>query len=249
MRKISVIAVLICLVLTPVLSANKIVESEKGKLNVLFVTGGHSYDEESFYKMLDKLSGVSYNVVAHPAAYGMLKADKINKYDVVCLYDMPQKITEEAQKDFIAMLEQGKGLVVLHHALGSYDDFWPEYTKIAGGQYHSSPWKKDGIEQPLSTYKHDVVFDVKVVDSDHPVTRGIENFTITDETYGFIEILPTVYPLLSTNEPTSSPLLCWTNKYANSRIVTLTLGHDKLAWENSSFLRILSQAIRWVGQK
>lgn len=212
--------------------------------NVLLITGGHSYDKDKFDAMLAKLP-ITYDHVEHPAAYAMLKADKIKAYDVVLLYDMPKEITPEAQQDFIAMLEKGKGLVVLHHAFCSYD-FWPEYVKIIGGRYHHYPWKKDGKEQPVSTYKHDVTMQIRVEDKTHPVTKGIDDFEIIDEAYGGTEILPTVHPLLSTNELASGPLVCWTNRYANSRIVTLTLGHDHQAWENPAFVKILSQAIGWV---
>ena len=215
--------------------------------HVLFITGGHEYDKEQFSEMLSKLP-VTYEHVEHPNAHAMLKADKIAKYDVVLLYDMPKEISEEAQADFIAMLEKGKGLVVLHHAFCSYD-YWPEYTKIVGGRYHHFPWEKDGVAQRVSTFKHDVTFDVKVEDKNHPITKGINDFQITDETYGNTEILSTVHPLLSTNTPTNAPLVGWTNQYGNSRIVTLTLGHDHLAWENKAFIQLLSQSILWVGKR
>lgn len=247
-KKLSCIVYVVCLLALPVSVWGKVPPSGDKDLKVLLVTGGHGYDKENFGKMLAKLPGITYDMVAHPKAHAMLKADKISGYDVILLYDMPKEISEEAQKDFIAMLEAGKGLVALHHAFCSYD-FWPEYTEIIGGRYHHYPWERNGMEQPLSVYAHDVVFDVKVEDADHPVTKGIQDFTITDETYGLTEILPTVHPLLSTEEPTSGYLVCWANQYANARVVTLTLGHDKLAWENPSFFQVLSQAIIWVGQK
>lgn len=242
MRKI-VIILFICLINLPVFS---ICAENKGKKipHVLLITGGHDYDETAFGQMLEKLS-ITYDHVKHPNAHAMLKAEKIAPYDIVLLYDMPKEISEEAQKDFIAMLENGKGLVVLHHAFCSYD-FWPEYISIIGGRYHHYPWKENGVEKPVSTYKHDVTFDVKVVGKKHPITKGIKDFRITDETYGGTQILPTVHPLLSTEEGTSGPLVCWTNKYRNARITTFTLGHDHLAWENPSFIKVLSQAIYWT---
>ena len=220
--------------------------AERKTAHALFITGGHDYDKEHFDVLLSKLP-ITYDHVEHPNAHKMLKSDNISKYDVVLLYDMPQEISEEAKADFIAMLEKGKGLVVLHHAICSYD-FWPEYVKIVGGRFHHYTWKKDGVEQTPSTFKHDVKFDVKVEDKNHPITKGISDFSIIDETYGSTEILPTVHPLLSTNEPTNGPLVCWTNKYGNSRVATLTLGHDKQAWKNQSFIEILSRSILWAAE-
>jgi type 1 glutamine amidotransferase len=221
-------------------------QSEK-KVNVLIVTGGHDYDEVGFDELLAKLP-ITYDLVKHPDAFAKFEAATIKNYRTVLLYDMPTNITEKMQRDFLAMLENGVGLVVLHHAVCSYRN-WPEYMRIAGGRYAHTPWIKDGIEQPASTYTHDVEFMVKVGNHEHPVIKGITDFRIVDEVYGNMEILPTVHPLLSTDESNSSPLVGWVNPYGNSRIVALTLGHDKQAWENPAFIQILSQAIRWTAEK
>jgi len=213
-------------------------------VKVLFITGGHDYDKENFNMMLGKLP-IVYDHVEHPDAHGMFKADKMDKYDVVLLYDMPKDISPEAQQDFINMLTNGKGLVVLHHAFCSYD-YWPEYVRIVGGRYHHFPWTKDGIVQKPSNYTHDATLQVRVEDINHPITKGVSGFEILDEAYGNTEILPSVYRVLSTDSPSSGPLVCWTNTYGKSRVVALTLGHDKHAWENPSFLKVLSQAIVWA---
>ena len=213
-------------------------------VKVLLITGGHDYDKENFDELLSKLP-IVYDHVEHPNAYRMLKSDKIDQYDVVMLYDMPNEISPEAQRDFIAMLHNGKGLVVLHHAFCSYD-FWPEYVRIVGGRYHHFPWVKAGAVQRPSAYTHDATLQVRVADLKHPITKGVSDFEIIDEAYGNTEILADVYPILSTDSPASGPLVCWTNIYGQSRVVALTLGHDHQAWEHPSFIKTLSQAIVWA---
>lgn len=214
------------------------------EIKTLIITGGHDYDKAGFDELLAKLP-ITYDHVEHPNAHAMLAPDKAAPYDVILFYDMPSELTPEVERHFHALGEAGKGIIILHHAFCSYD-FWPEYIQIAGGRYQHYPWTKDGIEQPLSTYKHNVTFNIKVEDADHPVTKGVTDFQITDETYGQTNILSSVHPLLSTTEPSSAPLVGWTNTFKNSRVVTLTLGHDRQAWENPSFIQILSQAIKWT---
>ena len=214
------------------------------KVNVLVITGEHDYDEEGFDLLLETLP-ISYDLVRHPEAFAMLAADHIKNYQTVLLYDMPNEITDHAQKDFLAMLDKGVGLVVLHHAVCSYRH-WPEYKQIVGGRYAHAAWMKDSIPQPASTYTYNVEVNVRVGEFEHPVTKGVESFQVVDEVYANLEILPTVHPLLFTDEPRSSPLLCWVNQYKNSRVVALTLGHDKQAWQHPSFIQILSQAIQWT---
>ena len=219
----------------------------KKDIKVLVITGGHDYDKAGFEELLAKLP-MTYDHVEHPDAYAMLAPENVAPYDVILFYDMQGKHGEHTDRYFFELTEAGKGLIVLHHAFCSYD-FWPGYMRITGGRYYHYPWAKNGVQQPLSTYTHDVTFEVKVEDPAHPVTEGISDFQITDETYGQIEILPTVYPLLSTAELSSAPLVGWTNVYRNSRVVTLTLGHDRKAWEHPSFIQILSQAVKWTAGK
>jgi type 1 glutamine amidotransferase len=145
----------------------------------------------------------------------------------------------------VALLNGGKGLVVLHHALANYQE-WDEFEKIAGGRYHTQPYTRDGKQHPASTYRHGVDISVHVADPDHPVTAGLEDFTIHDEVYGGFSVQPTVHALLTTDHPESSETLAWTNEYGKSRIVTIQLGHDAHAYENPNYRKLVQQAIRWV---
>jgi len=240
MRNLSVL--LCCLLLSTSLSFCQ--GERQTKPHVLFITGGHDYDETGFAELLSKLP-ITYNHVRHPNAYRMLKSDSIAAYDAVLLYDMPKEIPTEAQNDFIEMLNRGKGLVVLHHSFCSYDH-WPEYKVIIGGRFHHFPWMKDGVEQARSTFKIGVPLNIKVEDTKHPITVGISDFQIIDEAYKITEILPGVHPLLSTDNPLSEPLIGWTKQYGKSRIVTFTLGHDERAWEHPAFIQILSRSLLWV---
>ncbi len=220
--------------------------NEPKPVRVLLVTGGHDFDREPFFAMMKSFAGMTYTEVAHPDAWVMFKPENRNVYDVILLYDMPQAIDEQAKNDYMDCLKQGKGLVVLHHAYGAYPD-WQEYQTIVGGRYYFTPWvDAKGVTQPASTYQHDVTFTVKVADKKHPVTKGIEDFEILDETYRDGCVNPNVNILLTTNEPTSTPSIAWTNLYGRSRVVTILLGHDQHAWENPNFKTLLTQAVQWV---
>ena len=221
-------------------------QKKKDPVRVLLITGGHDFDQKPFYAFMKSLPGITFTEVKHPNALAMFRSENRASYDVVLLYDMPEAISEQEKKDFTDCLKAGKGLVVCHHAYCSYQN-WPEYQNIAGGRYHQKPWTNSkGAVHPASTYKHDVQFRVKVADSKHPVTKGIKNFDIIDETYAKGSVNPGVHVLLTTDEPTSTPSIAWTNRYGKSNVVTILLGHDKLAWTNPDFAKLLTQAIMWV---
>lgn len=224
------------------------VAAEDKPIRVLLVTGGHDFEGPQFSEMFRSFENIRVKAVEHPKAHAYFKPEAAKDYDVLVFYDMYQDISEEAKKDLLALLKEGKGLLAMHHCLASYQK-WPEYEKIIGGRYNLQKRIVDGVEQPASTYKHDVKFKVKVASPDHPVTQGVKDFEIHDETYGRFVVSPEVKPLLTTDEPTSSPTICWAQTYGNARVVTLQLGHDHLAYENPNFRRIVSQAIQWVAPR
>jgi len=93
---------------------------------------------------------------------------------------------------------------------------------------------RDGVRKERSKWLHDVTFPVRVADRNHPVTRGIADFEIHDETYILFDVHAGVTVLLTTDAPTSQPTLAWAKTYEAARVVYLQLGHDHLAYENPS---------------
>ena len=220
--------------------------SSNEKKLILIITGGHDFEEEAFFKMFQAYDGIEYQLAVQPLANNVYSSDSIGQYDALVFYDMVQDISETQKKAFIAMLEKGKGLVFLHHSLVSYQD-WPEFWSIIGGKYFLKPIEKNGqIIAPVSDYKHDVEIHVKVVDKNHPVTKGIRDFVIHDETYGNTKTISSIHPLLITHHPSNGENIAWANFYKNSRIIYLQFGHDHLAFENPDFRKLLEQSIEWV---
>jgi type 1 glutamine amidotransferase len=258
MRKLTlIVALLMGAALVPKIPAAD--NATGGKIRVLLVTGGHAFEKPQFFKVFEDNPAITFEAVEHPnpkdknapptdPVYEKLKPDAVKAYDVIVLYDMWQKITDEAKADFVAMLKQGKGLVVLHHAIANYQD-WPEYHKIFGARYYLKPTMVDGVEKPRSQWKHDVKFNVHIADREHPIARGLKDFEIHDETYKGYDIRPDVKPLLTTEEPLSSPTIGWTKTYEKARVAYLQLGHDHLAYENPNFPKLVAQAIAWAAGK
>ena len=222
--------------------------SSNEKKLILIITGGHDFEEEAFFNMFQHFEGVEYQLAVQPLANNVYGSDSIDKYDALVFYDMVQDISEAQKKAFIAMLEKGKGIVFLHHSLASYQD-WPEFFSIMGGKYLLKPIEKDGqVITPASDYNHDMEIPVKVVDNNHPVTKGISDFVIHDETYGNTITISSIHPLMITHHPSNGKNIAWANIYKKSRIVYLQFGHDHFAFENANFSKLLKQSIEWVSE-
>lgn len=232
--------------LTFLLSVFLFTAAAKPPVRVLVVTGGHNYNKQTFNEMLNSLGNkFTWEVVEFPDAFKMFLPENRSKYDVLLFYHMWQKITPEEQDAFASCIRSGKPAVVLHHSICAFDN-WEEYWRITGGKYFHKPTVLDGKEYPACSYIHDVHFRVKVADKKHPVTKGIDDFEIFDETYKGYWVDPGVKVLLTTDEPSSTPVIGWAKTYGKARIVTLQSGHDTPTFQNETFRRLLRQALEWV---
>jgi uncharacterized protein len=221
-------------------------QAQNGKIRVLVVTGGHEYDKESFNAMFSDMSKfISFEIKEFPKAYEMFSSENIDKYDVLVFYHMWQSISEEQKKMLSDCIYNGKPLVVLHHSICAFDN-WEEYTHIIGGKYFHQPSVLNRKEYPASSYKHDIHFLVKVLDSNHPVTLGLKDFEVFDETYKDFYVEPDVKPLLQTTESSSTPTIGWTKLYGKGHVVTIQIGHGTSTYENPNYRKLLLQAIEWV---
>ena len=216
------------------------------QIRILVITGNHGYKVEPFNQMLASLGdNITYQVAELPGAFDMFLPENRSKYDVLVFYHMWQKITPEQEKVFAETIKNGKPLVALHHSICAFDN-WPEYFNIIGGKYFHSPTTVKGKEYQPCSYIHDVHFNVKVVDPKNPVTKGVKDFEIFDETYKGYYVEDGVTPLLTTDETSSTHIIGWTKKYGKARVVTLQSGHDVPTFENPNFRTLLKQAIVWA---
>ncbi len=217
-----------------------------GTIRVLVITGGHDYPKDQFNQMFASLGeNITFQVAELPGAYEMFLPENRDKYDVLVFYHMWQDITGEQAKMLSDCIRSGKPLVALHHSICAYDN-WPEYFKIIGGKYFHEPTVVNGKEYPACSYIHDMHFRVRIADSKNPVTAGLSDFDIFDETYKGYYIEPGVTPLLLTDEESSNPVIGWSKQYGKARVVTLQSGHDVPTFENPVFRKLLRQSIEWV---
>ena len=211
------------------------------KLRTLVVTGGHSYDTAEFELMFKQYEDLELEFVIKPRAWKLLAGGE--NFDVMVFYDMWEEISEAEKEIFLAETEKGTGLVFLHHSLVSHNN-WPGYTQIIGGKYYHPKYTQDS--SLFSDFKHDIVLDVKVMDSAHPVTSGMAGFSIHDEGYMNTFRIGGLKLLLETDHPFSDRYIGWAHQYRNSRVVYLMGGHDRLAYENDSFRTLIENAVRWT---
>lgn len=213
-------------------------------INVMVVTGGHSYDTIPFFEMFDALEGIEYTHFQQPKANAQFVKNLAKDYDVLVFYDMWKTISEQEKMAYLKMTQKGKPMLFLHHSIASYQN-WPEFEKIMGGKYFE---KKKGVDKELiSTYEHDVWVYSKVY-AYTPVTNGFRELRFFDEIYGNVRVSEDVIPLLKTRHPQSMEIVAWEHKYNASKIIYIQAGHDKRTYVEPDYQKLLLQAIQYLAK-
>jgi type 1 glutamine amidotransferase len=101
-------------------------------------------------------------------------------------------------------------------------------------------------DRRLSSYHHDEKVRVQVA-ADHPITRGLREWEMTDETYVMRDAAPEAGNtiLLTTPHHPSTRTLAWARQYRQARVFCLQSGHDAQCWENAGFRTVLQRGVQW----
>ncbi len=212
-------------------------------IKAVVVTGGHGFEKEFWdvFKGHEDIRFVNFDLKDDSELF----EDISNwPYDVIVLYNMTQNISEKRRANFKKLLDDGVGLVMMHHAMAAYNG-WEEYARTVGTRFFLKPTTFDGKEWQTSIYKHGVDVPIMIADGNHMITRDMKDFVIHDETYGKCWMAGDNRVLLTTEEPTSNREICWVRNAGAARVCGLQLGHDGKAYANPNFRRLTSMAIRW----
>lgn len=206
----------------------------------------------------------NYDVFVYFDALGR---EKLKLPDGTTGFAVPPKASQDGFED---LLKSGKGMVFFHHAISAWNHTWDEYSEVVGGACDwGNPVTKRGVKYPYSGAQVNVKQHTSVVPEakGHPIVEGLEGgFDIVDEAYHCPYFEDSLHPLLRTDfvatpdkfinannrdpsfkdAPTASNLEAWYKSAENSPIVYIQHGHDKQAWENENYQKLMTNAIKWA---
>ena len=235
-------------------------DDEPKAVKALVITGdavkAHNWKEttKALEELLSSGGRIKVDITSTPSKD--LNDEKLAGYDVLVLNyfntadGAPEsKWSDENKAAFLkAVKEKGKGLVVVHHASGSFarpND--PTFEKaIAGG------WRTQGYHGPPHefTVKKTVIKDFK-----HPVSEGApESFKhVKDELYSNSMLLPgsvvlaTAYCDPATPKGTGKDeAVIWVSHYGKGRVFNCALGHDVQALNDPGVKTWLTRGTEWA---
>jgi hypothetical protein len=211
-----------------------------GKIQVAVLVETHPYDVVAFQKMLDSFTDCDCYV--QPLDLFVQDEGNRGKYGTALYYNMhwdPPAQGSHVRRYFENEAGRGgQGIILLHHALLSFQK-WELYTEVSGVRLRGA----DG----LFKYTQNQTVNGRIIDSSHPITEGVRDFSIIDETYIIGEPEERGNRILmATDNETSIKNIAWARQYKNSRVFCYASGHDNNAYSNECFRKILHNAIKWT---
>ena len=161
-----------------------------------------------------------------------LIAPKLDAYDVVVFYYTVGEITD-AQRDGLSnFIASGKGYVGIHSAADSFRED-PAYRAMVGGYFVTHPRYRE--------------YQVSVVDPENPITKGLDEFMVTDEQY-ITNYDPRVNVLASALWKGTAMPVIWTKPWGKGRIFYLALGHNADSCKDENFKLLLQRGTIWAAK-
>ncbi|MFX1327245.1 MAG: ThuA domain-containing protein [Promethearchaeota archaeon] len=216
---------------------------KNNKIRLLIVSGGASFENTIFrnFSVIDEIEWTHID-----SDIEAFKDDLREKYDVLIMYNLNQNPDETVRSNLKQFVESNKGIIILHHAIATYNSWQWWYKEVVGGRYLMQP---DG-NLPSSKYmSHQEIIGIPV--GIHPITSSLKGLPVHlyDETYKNMWLSPEIKTVLQTNLFTSDKPLIWISPYEKSRVVVIIPGHGWGAHYNLGFRNLLKDAILWVGYK
>ena len=161
-----------------------------------------------------------------------LKAENIKKYTVVLFYGSGQNFkTPEQEKGLCDFVRSGGAFAGIHSATDSFkksDAYW----EMIGGRFAGHGGGK---------------FMVRIEDKNHPITKGLQDFEIQDETYRHkYHEKAKRHDLIRMDRGKEQQSMAWVRDYGKGRVFYTSLGHGRPAWTNPHFQRLAVRGIYWA---
>ncbi len=155
---------------------------------------------------------------------------------VVPMWTMGEISGEQAQ-GLLNAVESGVGIAGFHG--GMCDSFRQNtnYQWMTGGQWVAHPG--GCIPQ----------YDVNIVDHDHPITKGIKDFTMRDTEQYYLHVDPSNNVLATTTFESGCVMpAVWTRMWGEGRVFYASIGHTDKDFEIPEALDIVQRGMLWASR-
>jgi len=135
----------------------------------------------------------------------------------------------EIENAFVNYVSRGGGLLVIHSGSAGYQET-PRFRALIGGVFVRHP------AQCLVSFEPQ---------ARHPLTQGVEAFTLQDEHYEMALDDPNADVFAYTQSEHGRQPGAWTRREGVGRVCMLTPGHNLPIWLHPAYQRMIRNALTW----
>jgi type 1 glutamine amidotransferase len=158
------------------------------------------------------------------------------EYDTTIFFSQEGDLSPLQETNILNFISSGKGFIGLHGASASFKSH-PKYFEMLGGKFVDH--KKIGL------------FNIRIINTDHPITIDLEDFSFDDEPYRHdFSMGEKIHVLAEADyhdeeDPKPEPIM-WVNKFGEGKVFFCALGHRTRSLKSEIFRKIIKRAVKWV---
>ena len=207
-------------------------QASAAQLRVLFLgDNGHHRPADRFKQMQPALSSRGIEMT-YTDKLEDLNPGKLAGYDALMIFANHTRISLDQEKALLEYVEGGRGLVPVHCASYCFLNS-PKYIELVGGQFKS---------HGTGTFKD------TIVNSDHPVMKGVQPIESWDETYVHTKHNPNRVVLSERRDAQGNEPYTWVREAGKGRVFYTALGHVASELDSPPVRTILTRGMLWAAR-
>ncbi len=199
-------------------------------IDTLLFVGGEIHDYKGCGDEIEKILADDDSFKLTRIEEDLSVFENLAQYDLIVFYYTVGEITDGQRDGLSRFIREGKGFVGIHSAADSFRDD-PAFSSMIGGHFVTHPKFRE--------------YQVSVLDQDHPITNGLDEFMVEDEQY-ITDYDPRVNILCTALYKGKPYPVAWTKIWGEGRIFYLALGHNPQACRHEKFDKLLTRGSKWA---
>lgn len=172
----------------------------------------------------------------------------LSEYDVVLDYLTDSTLADEQRDGLLSFVRNGGGYVGVHCAADLTTTEADDPDELIDGRDEPFPELRELLGGHFVTHPEQTTFDVRIVDSYHPITASLDDIRVWDEPYVLDVYADDVRVLARMDHPEHADMpVAWVREFDDGRVFYSSLGHGEPALRDEGVRELLRRAVRWAG--
>ena len=209
------------------------------RLKLCMISGSFEYDSERslsiFRDYVERVFLVDATLIVYGSEDDHQPLDKIDDTDVLLVFTRRLNTVGPELERFKAYCKAGRPIVGVRTASHAFQNWLAFDREVLGGNYQMH-WRHG----PRAHVRFEPA------SAGHPLVEGVSEFSSAGSLYRNTPISTDTTLLMSASTEEHDEPVTWTRSHAGGRVFYTSLGHQDDFLE-SSFLRLLANAVLWCG--